>query len=207
MWVLSSLKGSPLGASHAASRALTCSACARRVTQGQQVVGVPDQDRGARSRRPGVAAGGDVADSGGLFHPVQGHVHQHGADHPALRAAPLGRGEPALIDHARLQPVPRPFPWRGKCRAGRGDEHDRCGRTRRPSRRRAPTRACRSYRVRSRRWPASRPGSSGPAGTHTIWTQTGPPTRVPARPTSGPAAPCRRSRECRARAVSRLPSG
>jgi hypothetical protein len=29
-----------------------------------------------------------IADSGGLFHPVQDHVHQDGADHPALCAAP-----------------------------------------------------------------------------------------------------------------------
>jgi len=54
------------------------------VAECEQVVSVPDQDRGARPRRPGVGAGGDVADSGGLFHAVQGHVHQDGADHPAL---------------------------------------------------------------------------------------------------------------------------
>jgi hypothetical protein len=51
-----------------------------RVAQRQQVIGVPDQDRGARPRRPGVATGHDVPDSGGLFHPVQGHVHQQGTD-------------------------------------------------------------------------------------------------------------------------------
>jgi len=36
-----------------------------------------------RPRRPGIGAGRDVANSGGLFHPVQGHVHQQRTDHPA----------------------------------------------------------------------------------------------------------------------------
>ena len=75
------------------------------------------------------------------------------------------------------------------------------------SRRQAPTRACRFSLVQSRRWPASRPGRSGPAGTHTTWTQTGPPTPVPARPPPGPEAPGRRSPESRGRAVSRLSLG
>ena len=68
-----------------------------------------------------------------------------------------------------------------------------------PGRRPAPTRARRSSLVQSRRRPASRPGTSGPAGTHTTGTRTGPPTRAPAPPPSRPAAPCRRSRGCRAR--------
>jgi site-specific DNA recombinase len=33
-----------------------------------------------------------------------------GRDHPALRAALLGRGEPALVDHPRPQPLPDPSP-------------------------------------------------------------------------------------------------
>ena len=69
--VLSSLKASPLGASHSARRALTCSACSLVVTQGDQIVGVSDQHRGARHRLAGVNAVELVADPGGLFHPVQ----------------------------------------------------------------------------------------------------------------------------------------
>ena len=37
--------------------------------------------------------------------------------HPALRGALLGRGEPALLDHARRQPARRSFPARGTSRA------------------------------------------------------------------------------------------
>ena len=97
-----------------------------------------------------------------------------------------------------LSATARSVPGRGRCQAGRGGRNDQCGRTRRPSRRPAPTRACRSSLARSRRRPASRPGRSGPAGTHTIGTRTGPPTRAPAPPPSGPATPCRRSRGYRA---------
>lgn len=71
-----------------------------RVAQGQQIIGVSDQNRGARPRRFGVGAGADIADSGGLFHSVQGNDQQR-ADHPALWAAVLGRCEPTLIDHPR----------------------------------------------------------------------------------------------------------
>jgi hypothetical protein len=46
-----------------------------------------------------------VADSGGLLHPMQGHVHQQRADHPTLRATPLGGGQETLIEHARTQPM------------------------------------------------------------------------------------------------------
>ena len=139
MRVLSSLKTNPRGRQPRRQPRLDLFGLFPRVAQGQQVVGVPDQHRGARPRRPGVAAGGDVADSGGLFHPVQGHVHQHGTDHPALRAALLGRGEPTLVDHPGASARPRSFPARGTSRAGREDGHDRSGRTRRPGRRLAPT--------------------------------------------------------------------
>src|SRR5438128_1061079 len=46
-----------------------------------------------------------VADPSGLLHPVQRHVQQHGADHPALGSSLLGRGEPSLFDHPCLQPL------------------------------------------------------------------------------------------------------
>ena len=42
----------------------------------------------------------------GLLHPVQGDVQQRWADHPALRGAFLGRSESAVLNHARLQPLP-----------------------------------------------------------------------------------------------------
>ena len=82
-----------------------------------------------------------VADSGGVFHPVQRDVQQQRADHPALRSSLLGRGEPALLDHAGLQPSARSVPWRGTCRAGRADGRGRCGRTPLSGPRRGPTAA------------------------------------------------------------------
>ena len=38
--------------------------------------------------------------------------------HPALRSSLHGRREPTLLDHASLQPLRGPFPWRGTRRAG-----------------------------------------------------------------------------------------
>ena len=72
---------------------------------------------------------------------------------------------------------PGSSPWPGTTRGKREGDHDRCGRTPRPGQRPAPTRGwpaglctrCRSLR--------SRPGSCGPAGTHTIGARTGPPLR------------------------------
>ena len=60
--VLSSLKARPLGASHSASRALTCSACCLGVAERDQIVGVPDQRPGSlawspRHRMPEVDSG------------------------------------------------------------------------------------------------------------------------------------------------------
>ena len=95
--VLPSLKERPLDASQPASRALVWIAFCLV----WQIVGVPDQHRGVRSR----PAFGVVADSGGLLHPVQGDVQQQRADHTALRNAVLGAMQPALLDHVRLQPL------------------------------------------------------------------------------------------------------
>ena len=53
----------------------------------------------------GVRAELAVADPGGVLHPVQGNVQQRRGDHPALRGSLLGRGEPTVLDHARLQPL------------------------------------------------------------------------------------------------------
>jgi hypothetical protein len=71
------------------------------VAERDEVVGVPDQHRGVRPR----PAFGVVADSGGLLHPVQGDVQQQRAGHTALRNAVLGAMQPALLNHARLQPL------------------------------------------------------------------------------------------------------
>src|SRR2546421_4366081 len=53
-----------------------------------------------------------VADPCGLLHPVQRHVQQQGADHPALWSPLQGRGELALLHPPRLQPCPDRFPCR-----------------------------------------------------------------------------------------------
>ena len=106
--VLASLKARPLGSSHSASRALTCSACARDAHRTRQVIGVPHQDRRAGSGAQGAAL--PVPDPGGLFHAVQCHVHERGADHPALGSSLPGRGEPAVLDHARPEPLAHQFP-------------------------------------------------------------------------------------------------
>lgn len=75
------------------------------VAQGDKIVGVPDQHRGARNRVPGVRAGDLVSNSGGLFHPVQGDIQEQRADHPALGSPLPGRGVPTLFDHAGLEPA------------------------------------------------------------------------------------------------------
>src|SRR5664279_5510188 len=51
-----------------------------------------------------------VADPGCGLHPMQGDIQKQRADYPALRGALLGRGEPAPLDHACLQPSPDEFP-------------------------------------------------------------------------------------------------
>ena len=44
------------------------------VTQGDKIIGIPDQNRRAGCRYPGVNAGLLVPDPGGLFHPVQSNI-------------------------------------------------------------------------------------------------------------------------------------
>ena len=46
-----------------------------------------------------------VANSCGLFQPVQRHVHQQRTDHAALWSALLGRRERLVLDHPGFQPV------------------------------------------------------------------------------------------------------
>ncbi len=75
------------------------------VSAGDQVVSVPDQDRGVRSCIPGMAAGGVVPNSRGLFPPMERHVHHQRADHTALGGSLLGRGEDPVLDHPGLQPA------------------------------------------------------------------------------------------------------
>jgi hypothetical protein len=74
------------------------------MAEGDEIVGVPDQYWAARNDHPGVFAGG-VTGSGGLLHPVQGNLQQHRTDDTALRNPVLGAVKPALLDHARLQPL------------------------------------------------------------------------------------------------------
>ena len=178
--VLSSLKARPLGASQAASRALTSSASSLEWHKATRVVGVSDQHRGARHRLAGIRAGRSVADSGGLLHPVQGDVQQHGADHPALRSSLLGAGQSTVLDHARLQPLPDHSPGGERAEHGQkvvvGDPVER----RRPGQRRAPTAASGSCPWRSGRWLRSRHGSRGRAGIRRTSARTAPPTRAPA---------------------------
>ena len=84
MRVLSSLKTRPLGASHWASCALTCSACSREWQQASHFVGVSHQNRGAHYRRTSVDAGRTAVTNFRGF--LQAHpeprLHQQRADHP-----------------------------------------------------------------------------------------------------------------------------
>ena len=75
------------------------------VAEDDEVVGVPDRCRAALRDPSAPPAALLVPDSGGLLHPVQGDVQQQRADHTALRNAVLGAVQPALLDHARLQPL------------------------------------------------------------------------------------------------------
>ena len=111
------------------------------MTQGDQIVGVSDQHRGARRPSRRRAAPVAVADPGGCFHPVQSNVQQQRADHPALRSSLLGRGEPAVLDHARLQPLRDQSPGGERAELRRAGGRGRCGRTPPPGPRRAPTAA------------------------------------------------------------------
>jgi len=72
------------------------------VTQGDQIVGVPENCRAARHRLTGMNTGRLVADPSGLLHPVESNIEQQRADHPALRSSLLGRGEPTFLDTPAL---------------------------------------------------------------------------------------------------------
>jgi hypothetical protein len=50
------------------------------MTQGDQVVSISNQYRRVRSRVSDMCAG-QIPDSGGLFHPMQGNVQQQRTDH------------------------------------------------------------------------------------------------------------------------------
>ena len=78
MRVFSSLKASPLGASHSASRALTCPACSWvwQSTATSSAYLIRTGEPGLVS--PDLGAGGLVADPGGLLQPVQRDVQQAG---------------------------------------------------------------------------------------------------------------------------------
>ena len=145
--VLSSLKARPRGASHSASRALTCSACSGSDSTPSRSSAYLTSTGAARHRLPGPGAGRAIADPGGLLQPVQRDVQEQRTDHPALGSSLLGRGEPlALLEHARFQPVRGSVPGRETSRAWRAGGRDRFGRTPRPGPRPAPTTASRSGR-------------------------------------------------------------
>ena len=180
MRVLSSLKARPLGASHCARRSLTCCACsalthnATRSSAYLTTTGLPDPI----SRRPCGRRGSTGPRR--LLQPVQGHVHHQRADHPALGSSLLGRGEPAVLDHARLQPLRDQRPGRGTRRARAAGGRDRFGRMPPPGRRRGSTGGAGCARPPCRRSPRSRRGSRGPAESHRTSVRTAPPTQAPA---------------------------
>ena len=84
------------------------------MTDDHEIVGVAHQHRRARSHVGLCRAASFVADSGSLFHSVQGDVQQQRTDDPALGSAVHGRREPALIDHPGLEPSGHLFPA-GEC--------------------------------------------------------------------------------------------
>jgi hypothetical protein len=106
MRVLSLLKARPRGASQAASRVLTCSACCREWHRQIRRVGVSDQHRRVPRRFPGIDAGGAVADSGGLLHPVQGRVEQQRAWPPRLGSTAVGQHHRQVPQHRRVRMPP-----------------------------------------------------------------------------------------------------
>src|SRR6266511_718874 len=103
--VLASLNARPLGASHAASHALTCSACCLVWQQATRRVGVPGHRRAAGYDIVGVDTA-SIAHPGGLLQPMQGDVQDQRTDHTALRHALRGGREPHPgLDHPGLQPA------------------------------------------------------------------------------------------------------
>src|SRR5674476_802273 len=82
------------------------------VTQGDQIIGIPNQNWGISHRLTGMNTGYLVPDPGGLFHPMQSNIQKQRADHPALRSSLLGRSEPTFLNHARLEPVGDQSPGR-----------------------------------------------------------------------------------------------
>ena len=75
MRVLSSLKASPLGVSHSASRCLDLFGLVAGVAHDDEIVGVPAPAPGSPRRRVAASLRSvQVADPGGFLHPVQGDV-------------------------------------------------------------------------------------------------------------------------------------
>jgi hypothetical protein len=76
------------------------------VTQRDQVVGVSDHHGGPRFGVSRLRAGVAVADSGGLFQPVQRDIQQQRTDRPALGSSLLGWRESfARLENSGLEPV------------------------------------------------------------------------------------------------------
>ena len=74
------------------------------MAQGEQVIGIDDQNRGIARQDRGITAESLVADPSGLTHSMQSNVQQRGTDHPALGSSLSRGGEPTFLDHTRLQP-------------------------------------------------------------------------------------------------------
>jgi hypothetical protein len=91
------------------------------MAKGDQVIGVSDQDRGGSAGVGAERVEPAVANPGGVFHPVHGHVEQQRTDNSALRRALLGGGEPAVVDRTGAQPPSDMFPggnppsWASRC--------------------------------------------------------------------------------------------
>jgi hypothetical protein len=81
------------------------------VAERDQIVSISDHHRGARLGVAGLTADGDVADSRGVFQPVQRDVQEQGTNHAPLWSSLLGRGEPfPPLEHPGGEPIPNHVP-------------------------------------------------------------------------------------------------
>ena len=135
-----------------------------------------------------------IADSDADEEPSPSSRLRWRSHHPALRespsvgASPLPGSTTPAFSQSRIRSLAGNDPTRRV--GGRG----RSCRTRRPGRHPGPMSAW-SCPAGWRTRPGSRPGTRGPAGTHTIGTRTGPPIRAPAPPHSGLVPPVRDHRD------------
>ena len=115
--VLSSLKARPRGASHSGEPRLDLRACCLAVAERDQVIGVPDHHRGTGSGIPGLAAGGLVADPGGLLQPVQRDIQRTGEITPPWGVPSSVGANPFPASTTPAFSQPGSCPWPGTTRA------------------------------------------------------------------------------------------